>query len=529
MATAHGQFIADLDWQPFKGSLLALERANEKSTASAASKWIKVDEAIDTSSMALDKFIAKELAASAKIQEDIRKEGDAIAQANAARMRFRQGILNERSARGGANPNVSLQEQFMPRAAGGGMVAGRASGNTATYRAGQVALQVQDIAVQMQMGASASRILVQQGTQLASIFGPKGAIYAGVAAITIATVEWLKGTKEIRGEIELMEKAVEQQQKNVLALAQGADEANREARDAVRRRVGGDDFADRMKREEEHAEKLRKIQEMGGGAQGKNKSNFIEAENRRFNEQEKLIEHRAEVERDANRKKEKEEMRGLDAKQKELEAEVKGETVQERVLRHMQEIAALQKAQVKSGGEMGWQKLQIEILEKVLAIKKEVAQADKEMDKSREAAAKAAYQAATTLRDHMLSVEKSITAEVNNRIKAIQGENAEKAKGISNQVQKELMTPEQKKAAASAERDQRRAERAYARRLIKAEEETIDPVTGAVISRKELSPKRKEEIRGNVMLANQESRGEITLSESAIQRLVTAIGALQPK
>jgi len=53
----------------------------------------------------------------------------------------------------------------------------------AGQRAGGVAMQVQDIAVQAQAGTSALTILAQQGSQVASLFGPKGAIIGGLIAL----------------------------------------------------------------------------------------------------------------------------------------------------------------------------------------------------------------------------------------------------------------------------------------------------------------------------------------------------------
>jgi hypothetical protein len=50
-------------------------------------------------------------------------------------------------------------------------------------RAGAVGMQVQDIAVQAQMGTSAVTILAQQGTQIASIFGPQGAIVGALIGV----------------------------------------------------------------------------------------------------------------------------------------------------------------------------------------------------------------------------------------------------------------------------------------------------------------------------------------------------------
>ena len=44
---------------------------------------------------------------------------------------------------------------------------------------GGVAMQAQDIAVQLQSGTDAARVLGQQGSQIASLFGPTGAIIGG--------------------------------------------------------------------------------------------------------------------------------------------------------------------------------------------------------------------------------------------------------------------------------------------------------------------------------------------------------------
>ena len=53
-------------------------------------------------------------------------------------------------------------------------------------RAAQVGFQVQDIAVQAQMGVAATTILAQQGSQLLGAFGPTGAILGGILAIGAA-------------------------------------------------------------------------------------------------------------------------------------------------------------------------------------------------------------------------------------------------------------------------------------------------------------------------------------------------------
>lgn len=78
-------------------------------------------------------------------------------------------------------------------AAQGAKRAGDAAGEAASggmkqmrHAAGQLGFQVQDIAVQLQSGTNAMVVLGQQGSQIAGIFGPTGAIVGAVIAIVAA-------------------------------------------------------------------------------------------------------------------------------------------------------------------------------------------------------------------------------------------------------------------------------------------------------------------------------------------------------
>lgn len=61
-----------------------------------------------------------------------------------------------------------------------GMATGRSSRGLGV---GMAAMQMQDIAVQMQMGTKMSTIIAQQGSQLLSVFGPGGMIAGGLVAV----------------------------------------------------------------------------------------------------------------------------------------------------------------------------------------------------------------------------------------------------------------------------------------------------------------------------------------------------------
>lgn len=64
---------------------------------------------------------------------------------------------------------------------------------------GMGAMQVQDIAVGIQSGQKAATIVMQQGTQLLSMFGPQGAVAGAILGIgTLLVTSFMKGTDEIK-------------------------------------------------------------------------------------------------------------------------------------------------------------------------------------------------------------------------------------------------------------------------------------------------------------------------------------------
>ena len=69
-------------------------------------------------------------------------------------------------------------------------------GQNSAYRVGMISQQAQDVAVSLQMGMSASRVLAQQGSQIASIFGPQGMVIGGVIAIGAAIWEMSSETEK---------------------------------------------------------------------------------------------------------------------------------------------------------------------------------------------------------------------------------------------------------------------------------------------------------------------------------------------
>jgi hypothetical protein len=71
-----------------------------------------------------------------------------------------------------------------------------------TTTTGQLSVQLQDVAVQAQMGTDAVRIFAQQGPQIASIFGPTGAVYGALIAVGAIIIgpfvkSWMAASKVI--------------------------------------------------------------------------------------------------------------------------------------------------------------------------------------------------------------------------------------------------------------------------------------------------------------------------------------------
>ena len=62
----------------------------------------------------------------------------------------------------------------------------RTAGGSGMRNMGQVSMQIQDIAVQLQGGTKASIVFAQQGSQMLSAFGAAGAVVGGIAAVGAA-------------------------------------------------------------------------------------------------------------------------------------------------------------------------------------------------------------------------------------------------------------------------------------------------------------------------------------------------------
>ena len=109
-------------------------------------------------------------------------------------------------------------------------------GQNAAYRTGMISQQAQDVAVSLQMGMSASRVIAQQGSQIASIFGPKGMVIGVVIAIGAAIWEMASATAQAEKKAEALQK----QWEKINAIRKEAVALEAEARQSrVTRELGG--------------------------------------------------------------------------------------------------------------------------------------------------------------------------------------------------------------------------------------------------------------------------------------------------
>lgn len=137
--------------------------------------------AFSKSSSNLSDVISRHISLGHTIDENNRvidKNGNEITSATAALKKYadQANMLDERL--------VKSQDAFNRLTTT--TTAARGSFVNLRHAAGQLGFQLQDIAVQAQMGTNAFVILGQQGSQIASIFGPTGAIVGGVLAVGAA-------------------------------------------------------------------------------------------------------------------------------------------------------------------------------------------------------------------------------------------------------------------------------------------------------------------------------------------------------
>lgn len=167
--------------------------------------------------------------------------------------------------------------------------AGRGRGS---YIAGAVAMQAQDVAVQLQSGARAATVIAQQGSQIASFFGPTGAIVGGVIAIGAATVEWLTNTQKEERELAKVEARLEKMKSFNAASERQISDDQAALQIAKLRVIAGDKAADAAQRRYEFDRKIVDIAKAAGEADMANANAAVSAAQARFDYEEQIIKKR---------------------------------------------------------------------------------------------------------------------------------------------------------------------------------------------------------------------------------------------
>jgi hypothetical protein len=97
----------------------------------------------------------------------------------------------------------------------------RGATSALTNTTGQLSVQLQDVAVQAQMGTDGIRILAQQGPQIASIFGPSGAVVGALIAVgAIIAGPFIKSFMQANEEIDKTTKKLDQLKDKIYELSE---------------------------------------------------------------------------------------------------------------------------------------------------------------------------------------------------------------------------------------------------------------------------------------------------------------------
>jgi len=130
-----------------------------------------------------------------------------------------------------------------------------AGGQNAASRVGMLSQQAQDVAVSLQMGMSANRVIAQQGSQIASIFGSKGRVIGGVIAIGAAIYEWAANTKAAEKAAEEYKKVLDETSK----IAEKNAASRIEIASKIAGALGGQEAGERSAEELKYSKELNEI------------------------------------------------------------------------------------------------------------------------------------------------------------------------------------------------------------------------------------------------------------------------------
>lgn len=222
-------------------------------------------------------------------------------------------------------------------------------GQNASYRTGMLAQQAQDVAVSLQMGMSMSRVIAQQGSQIASIFGTRGMIAGGILAIGAGLIDIAMRTEAANKAWEAYGETVKRYGANSEGFLNQASEYMDSAQNMRNQRLFGDEAAAEMKAELDHLKQIEKIRSSPGSRIYATQA--INAENARYEEQIKLLEH-------IGQQKQKQRVKDLDKyveEQTDMEWRLAGSSEDELKKRLSDKLLRLEGERLELGGE-DWHK-----------------------------------------------------------------------------------------------------------------------------------------------------------------------------
>lgn len=402
----------------------------------------------------------------------------------------------------------------------------RAFGGAGGSSLGAVSLQAQDVAVQLQNGAKWSTVIAQQGSQIASIFGPGGAILGGAVAIGAAVYTWVTGAAEFN-------KKLEESAARMKAAQSAADQSRSSGRTAQEETaMAGKKGAalELMRLEFDHEKKMEAIRDRAliHGDKLRQKTDE-ELENRRYAAERKAVEDKAALDRINDRAEkekeidnEKEKARASDKQRAELML-----TDAEKLKVIEQEIAAIKNRsavsstasmadrlrEAKSVANLAEKNLQAETLKKKI-----MDDGNKEARQGLEESIKRADEVAET-RKKIGELEDQKAREI---AKDKVEQDAEVGQRIKEKAAQARMTGEEKEAAKHEAKAQARAEREVINKEIDEEDRRRRGKGMSGLSQEEREEMRAGRQRGLATDKNKEAI-KATIDKDSIQELAQKI------
>jgi len=429
------QLVADLNDSPFNHALARMGQGGEAFTKGFEQQFKAMEKSIESD---MDRLLRKVTADFNLAQEKMMRGAR-----NAATEMRRQDLVTQQST-----------AAMLGRNSGGR--GGR--GGQGSYQTGQAALQAQDIAVQLEMGTNAGRVLLQQGTQLASIFGPTGAIVAGASALLAIIGAQILGINKLAAQEERLLKIARARTEVGVSLAKNAMAAIEQADDADRERFFGRDEADRMKRQEDHERRIKEIRNARGEG-----SMFEEEENRRYEAVEALFQHRKERENALAAEREQQQIKELEIQTK--IARMVDDSPEAKMQQLEEETTDLIKQQQGKGG-LEYVRLEYEIAQRqrqiyqlmmgeIKTAEDERKQAEKEVEDSLKKQASEARKIGDIFKD----AEETRTKEIEKQSKLLADQMAQAQNEKNNRIAQEIQDRLDPKAKNEREKREKDIER----------------------------------------------------------------------